>query len=70
MSDATRDRIEGTVDEATGRGKSAFGELTGDEQTQAEGTADRAEGKGQGALGQAKEAVGDAADKAKDTLKR
>ena len=44
MSDATRDRIEGTLDDATGRGKSGFGEMTGDEQTQAEGEQDQAKG--------------------------
>ena len=65
-----RDRMEGKGKEALGGVKEQAGQLTGDEQTQAEGTADRAEGKGQGALGQAKEAVGDAADTAKDTLKR
>ena len=65
-----RDRMEGKGKEALGGVKEQAGKLTGDEQTQAEGTADRAEGKGQGALGQAKEAVGDAADTAKDTLKR
>ena len=65
-----RDRMEGKGKEALGGVKEQAGKLTGDEQTQAEGTADRAEGKGQGALGRAKEAVGDAADTAKDTLKR
>ena len=44
MSDATRDRIEGTIDEATGHGKSAWGELTGDEATKAEGEAQQTEG--------------------------
>ena len=62
MSDATRDRIEGTVDEATGRGKSAFGELTGDEQTQAEGETDQAKGN-------VKQGVADVKGKVDDAVK-
>ncbi len=44
MSDSSRDRIEGTIDEASGRGKAALGGLTGDERTQAEGETDQAKG--------------------------
>ena len=62
MSDATRDRIEGTLDDATGRGKSAFGELTGDEQTQAEGEMDQAKGG-------LKQGMADVKDKVDDAVK-
>ena len=66
MSDASRDRIEGTVDEATGRGKSAFGELTGDEQTQSEGQADQAQGNLKQGLADVKDKVDDAVKKVTD----
>jgi uncharacterized protein YjbJ (UPF0337 family) len=62
MSDATRDRIEGGLDEATGRGKSAVGDLTGDEGTQAEGEKDQA-------MGNAKQGVADVKDKVDDAVK-
>ena len=65
-----RDQIEGKGKEAMGGVKEQAGKLAGDEQAEAEGTADRAEGKGQEAMGTAKDAAGDAADKAKDALKR
>ncbi len=63
MTDQSRDRIEGNVDELTGRGKSAFGELTGDEQTQSEGQTDQATGKG-------KQALADVKDKVDDVVKK
>ena len=66
MSDQTRDRIEGTVDETTGRGKSAFGELTGDEQTQAEGQTDQATGNFKQGLADVKDKVDDAVKKVTD----
>ena len=62
MSDATRDRIEGTLDDASGRGKSAFGELSGDEQTQAEGEQDQAKGN-------LKQGVADVKGKVDDAVK-
>ena len=63
MTDQSRDRIEGTLDEATGRSKSAFGELTDDEQTQTEGQADQAKGG-------AKQGVADVKDKVDDAVKK
>lgn len=63
MSDASRDRIEGKVDDLTGRGKSAFGELTGDDQTKAEGEADQTEGK-------LKQGIADVKDKVDDVVKK
>ena len=62
MSDSSRDRIEGSVDEMTGRGKSALGDLTGDEQTQAEGEQDQA-------MGNIKQGVADVKDKVDDAVK-
>ncbi len=63
MSDQSRDRIEGTLDEVKGRGKSAFGELTGDEQTQTEGETDQASGKLQQGIADVKDKVDDAVKK-------
>lgn len=62
MSDATRDRIEGGIDEATGQGKSAIGNLTGDEDTQAEGEKDQA-------MGNLKQGMGDVKGKVDDAVK-
>ncbi|MEY2443068.1 MAG: hypothetical protein QOJ46_2494 [bacterium] len=54
---------DGTADEAKGRLKEAAGDLTGDQELKDEGKVDRASGK-------AKDAVGGAADKAKDLLRK
>jgi len=62
MSDSSRDRIEGTFDEATGRGKSAIGGLTDDEQMQGEGETDQAKGN-------LKQGVADGKDKVDDLVK-
>ena len=66
MSDSSRDRIEGTIDEASGRGKAALGGLTGDERTQAEGEADQAEGGLKQGLADAKDKVDEAVKQATD----
>lgn len=63
MSDSTRDRIEGNVDEATGRGKSAIGDLTGDDSKKAEGEKDQA-------VGNIKQGMADVKDKADDAVKK
>jgi uncharacterized protein YjbJ (UPF0337 family) len=63
MSDQSKDRIDGKVDEVTGRGKSALGDLTGDEQMKSEGDVDQASGK-------AKQGVADLKDKADDLVKK
>jgi uncharacterized protein YjbJ (UPF0337 family) len=63
MTDSSRDRIEGRVDELTGRGKSAFGELTDDDQKRAEGEADQTEGK-------FKQGLADVKDKVDDVVKK
>ena len=66
MSDSSQDRVEGTIDEATGRGKAAVGGLTGDERTQAEGEADQAEGGLKQGLADAKDKVDEVVKKATD----
>jgi uncharacterized protein YjbJ (UPF0337 family) len=54
---------DGTADEAKGRTKEAAGALTGDDGLKREGKVDRA-------TGTAKDKLGDAADKVKDTVNR
>jgi uncharacterized protein YjbJ (UPF0337 family) len=44
VSDASRDRIEGTVDDVTGQAQATWGDLTGDRQAETEGHMDQAEG--------------------------
>ncbi len=63
MTDQSKDRIDGKVDEIAGRGKSAVGDLTGDEQLKSEGDADQASGK-------LKQGVADLKDKADDLVKK
>ena len=63
MSDASRDRIEGTIDEATGRGKSALGGLTDNTDMKAEGEMDQA----QGGL---KQGLADVKDKVDEAVKK
>jgi len=63
MSDSTKDRIEGTLDELQDEGKERLGRATGDEQTQAEGALDQAQGEG-------KQGMADVKDKADDLLKK
>ncbi len=48
MTDQSRDRVEGTLNELTGRAKGALGEATGDDQQRAEGNADRTKGEALG----------------------
>jgi uncharacterized protein YjbJ (UPF0337 family) len=62
MTDQSRDRLEGTFDEAKGRGKEALGNLTDDKNTEAEGQMDQAKGK-------AKQGLADMKDKADDLVK-
>lgn len=63
MTDQSKDRIEGTMDEVKGRGKSAWGELTDDPETKAEGDADQVSGK-------VKQGMADAKDKVDDVVKK
>jgi len=63
VTDSSKDRIEGKVDELTGRGKSAVGDLTDDDQKRAEGQADQSQGK-------LKQGVADVKDKVDDLVKK
>ena len=54
---------DGTTDKLKGHAKEAGGDLTGDEELKREGKVDRASGT-------VKDKVGDAADAAKDTLRK
>ena len=63
MSDQSRDRIEGTVDDLKGRGRSAWGELADDDEQRAEGDADQAAGAAKKGLANVKDKVDDAVKK-------
>jgi uncharacterized protein YjbJ (UPF0337 family) len=63
VSDQSRDRVEGTFDDMKGRGKSAMGELTDDDEMKAEGAADRAMGAVKKGLADAKDALDTAVKK-------
>ena len=63
MSDASKDRIEGKVDEAVGRGKAAAGELTGNPELRDEGRADQA-------AGQVKQGIAEVKDRIDGFVKR
>ena len=52
-----RDRMEGTIDEAKGKAKQAWGDLTGDERMKAEGMADEVRGHVEQAWGDLKDKV-------------
>jgi uncharacterized protein YjbJ (UPF0337 family) len=59
-----RDRIEGTVEEAKGQAKQAWGDMTDDERMKAEGMLDEAKGRAQQFLGDIKDKVDDIRDDA------
>lgn len=58
-----KEKAEGTIDKAKGKGRKAWGDASGDEQSQAEGQRDEAKGKGKDAWGDAKDKAGDLKDK-------
>ena len=62
MSDSSRDRIEGSIDDMKGRAESGFGGLTGDKDTQAQGEMDQAKGG-------LKQGMADVKDKVDDKVK-
>lgn len=62
------DTVEGTLNEFGGKAKSAFGDVTGDTNTQASGAWDETKGKAQQAFGDAKSKVQDAVGKAKEAV--
>jgi len=53
------DKVKGTVEEAKGKAKQAWGDLTDNEETRAEGQTDEAKGKGRQSLGNLKDAADD-----------
>ena len=61
-----RDRWEGKGKEGLGSLKEKAGEVTGDEEMEAEGKAEKYEGKAQDAWGKVKETAREAADKVGD----
>lgn len=56
------DRVEGPLKEAGGKVKEGWGDLTDNEQTEAEGQADQVEGNIQNKWGEGKDTVRDAVD--------
>jgi uncharacterized protein YjbJ (UPF0337 family) len=58
-------RVKGAWDKAKGAVKEGVGKITGDEKLQAEGKVDKAKGKVESAVGGTRDAIRDAADKAK-----
>lgn len=64
MTDGMQDKAQGKVDELKGRGKSALGNVTGNQQMEAEGNADKLKGKVEQGVGNLK----DKADDVKDTI--
>jgi uncharacterized protein YjbJ (UPF0337 family) len=70
MSEGTNDKVTGYYDEAKGKGKDAWGNATGDAETQAEGQRDQAKGKVEQGMGKAKDLMGDAKDKVGDAFNR
>lgn len=56
------DRIKGSMKEAGGKVKEEWGDLTDNEETEAEGQADQVEGKVQHEWGEGKDKVRDAVD--------
>ncbi len=67
MTDSgTRDRAEGMAEEAEGKAKQAWGDMTDDERLKAEGMLDEAKGKAQQTWGDVK----DEAEKLKDDVEK
>jgi uncharacterized protein YjbJ (UPF0337 family) len=61
-----KDRAEGTIDEAKGKAKQAWGDLSDDDKMKAEGMLDEVKGKAEQVWGDIK----DAADDMKDDVER
>ncbi|RSM71685.1 CsbD family protein [Amycolatopsis sp. WAC 01375] len=64
------DKISNKAEEFGGKAKEAAGDATGNEELRAEGQADQAKAGLKGAVEDVKDAVGDAADKLRDTFKK
>jgi uncharacterized protein YjbJ (UPF0337 family) len=70
VSEGTQDRAKGTVDELKGRGKAAWGNITGDQQTQAEGEFDKLKGKVERGIGDLKDKAEEVKDDIGDAMRR
>ena len=70
MTDGMQDRTKGTVDELKGRGKAAWGNVTGDKQMEAEGKADELKGKVERGIGDLKDKAEDLKDDISDKMDR
>jgi uncharacterized protein YjbJ (UPF0337 family) len=70
MTEGAQDRAKGTIDELKGRGKSAWGNVTGDQQMQAEGEADKLKGKVERGIGDLKDKAEDFKADISDTMNR
>ena len=57
MTESSKDRIGGMMDQAKGTAKEAWGKATGDKDTEAEGQMDQAKGKAKQAFANAKDKV-------------
>jgi uncharacterized protein YjbJ (UPF0337 family) len=53
------DKVKGTIEEAKGKAKQAWGDLTDNEEVRSEGQLDEAKGKGRQSLGHLKDAADD-----------
>jgi uncharacterized protein YjbJ (UPF0337 family) len=65
-----KDQAQGKAKEAVGGLQQKAGELTGDEDLEAQGADKRVEGKTQGAVGKVKHAASDVKDVVKDAVRR
>ena len=70
MSDQTRDRAAGAAEQTQGQAKEAWGDLTGDKQSQAKGLGDQAKGQAQQGAADAKDKLAGAKDKVTDAAKK
>ena len=62
MTESSKDRIGGMMDEAKGKAKEVWGDLTGNEDTEAEGQMDQVKGEAKKGLADAKDKVDDVVD--------
>ena len=65
-----RDELDGKVDQAKGRAKQAWGDLTNNERLHDEGVADEAAGEVQEGFGRARRKVGEAIEDIGDEIKK
>jgi uncharacterized protein YjbJ (UPF0337 family) len=65
-----RDEIDGKTDQAKGKVKQAFGDLTDNDRLKGEGVADEAEGDVKEGFGRGRRKVGEAIEDLGDKLKR